>query len=249
MSGSWRSTSRKASYNAGKSSPRRPQFSTSKRPGADAFSRRSSTRAYVSAFLHPLPLGEGVAEDHHAPDPGSLAAELHVAEAQRVVAGLHRPGRAARHGLELAAVQVAVTGAAMRRAQVDVEVASRVLRIAIEQERPARVEQTRRALQPSGCVVEDAQAGLDRERHEKDGGQGQDEPRGDLPPSRPASTPYERTRLFTPAPALLAQEGGHVQVDPPGPARRRLGVGRLAVEVAGRGLGRRMGLRAAGPRS
>jgi hypothetical protein len=92
-------------------------------------------------LLDPLAFGEGIAEYGHAADAWPLPAELFIAELQAVEPQLHREGRAAPGLVEAADVARFVYAAAVGIAQVHVEVAPRVRRIAVEGDAHAPVAQ------------------------------------------------------------------------------------------------------------
>ena len=126
---------------SGKSSAAPAALRTSKRPGARASSRRPSDAHGRVLLLHALPLGERVAEDHHAVRrPAAFGAERPVAEAQRVVARLDGPWVVALRSRRSGAARGGGSARRSPSAQVDVEVAARVRGVAVEERRPAPVE-------------------------------------------------------------------------------------------------------------
>ena len=122
-------------------------------------------------LLHALPLGERVAEDHHTVHARRLRAERPVAEAQRVVAGLDCPGVVTLDRVEAMRREVAVARVVLRRAQVDVEVATRVRGVAVEQSRPAPVEHASARHLATEAVANEAEHALEQhQEHDRAAG-------------------------------------------------------------------------------
>ena len=94
--------------------------------------------------LDPLAFRERVPEQHDADDPRRLGRELPLAEEERVVAELDREGGTGRDLVHAAHAAGFVRTADLGRAEVDVEVAAGIARIAVEEQALARDCRARR---------------------------------------------------------------------------------------------------------
>src|SRR6185436_6552649 len=114
-------------------------------------------------LLDPLPLGEGIAEDHDSTHAGRLRPELHVAEAERVVAELDRPGGPPRHRVEADGRHPAIALARLLVAEVEVEIPARVGGITVEESAPLGVHDTRGVAEARRLVSLEAQGAFDEQ--------------------------------------------------------------------------------------
>jgi hypothetical protein len=111
-------------------------------------------------LLHPLALGEGVAEHNEAAHTRPLRAEREVAKPVRVVPGLHRVGRPRGEGVVAPRREREVAGARLRSPEVDVEIGPGVGGVAVEQESPVGAHDASDAAEPLRRDVEQPEHGL-----------------------------------------------------------------------------------------
>ena len=121
-------------------------------------------------LLHPHALRERVADHDHARDVRAVGPDGGRAELLRAVASLHRVGRAGGRVVEAGQPQRAVALERARIAQVQVEVAARVARIAVEQDRSATVGDAVRVLEGGRRVAVEAQPRFRKSQSQEGGG-------------------------------------------------------------------------------
>jgi hypothetical protein len=114
-------------------------------------------------LLDALPLRERVPEEHDPDDPRCLGPELALAE-ERDGPELDREGRPCRNLVHAGHAPHGVFTADLRPSQVDVEIAARIARVAVQEQALARPVELARCLRSRRCVAEEAQAGLRDQR-------------------------------------------------------------------------------------